>query len=138
MAAPNRGLSIGKLSRRTGCNIETIRYYEKAGLMPAPPRTAGGHRVYGPTHAQRLGFVRRGRELGFSLEEIRALLDLADGEQTDRNAVRAITRRHLHSVKDKIRDLKRLERTLTRIAGECDGAAAPACPIIDALYRDEP
>lgn len=135
MTSENSEFSIGKLSRRTGCNIETIRYYEKAGLLPAPPRTAGGHRLYDGEHARRLGFVRRSRELGFSLDEIRALLDLADGEELDCGEVKAITLRHLREVKEKIRDLKKLERTLTRISGACEGGIAPACPILDALQR---
>src|SRR3546814_8957570 len=71
-------LPIGMLSRRTGCNIETIRYYEKIGLLPAPARSDGGHRLYGHGHLMRLGFVRRARELGFTLDEIRALLRLAE------------------------------------------------------------
>jgi len=137
MTVENREFSIGKLSRRTGCNIETIRYYEKAGLLPAPPRSAGGHRIYDGEHAKRLGFVRRSRELGFSLDEIRALLDLADGGEFDCGEVKAVTVRHLQSVKDKIRDLKKLERTLTRISNECAGGIAPDCPILDALFSEQ-
>lgn len=138
MALDEQGLSIGRLSARTGCNIETIRYYEKIGLLAAPPRTVGGHRVYGGDHAKRLGFIRRSRELGFSLDEIRALLGLADGEDYDCGQVKEITLRHLQSVKDKIRDLRKLERTLTTISNECEGGIAPSCPIIEALYRGRP
>lgn len=137
MAVENREFSIGKLSRETGCNIETIRYYEKTGLLPAPPRTAGGHRLYDGDHAKRLRFVRRSRELGFSLDEIRALLDLADGGEFDCGEVKAITLQHLQSVKDKIRDLKKLERTLTQISDECTGGIAPDCPILDALFSEQ-
>ena len=73
------GYSIGQLAERTSVNLETIRYYERIGLMPAPPRTEGGHRVYDRNHLKRLGLIRRSRELGFSIEEIRALLRLVDG-----------------------------------------------------------
>ncbi len=135
MSDGKQDLSIGRLSARTGCNIETIRYYEKIGLLAAPPRTAGGHRVYDGGHAERLGFIRRSRELGFSLDEVRVLLGLADGEEYDCGKVREITLHHLQGVKDKIRDLRRLERTLTMISNDCEGGIAPSCPIIEALYR---
>lgn len=129
-----RGLSIGRLSRDAGCNIETIRYYEKVGLLPAPPRTAGGHRLYTEDHVRRVGFIRRGRELGFSLDEVRVLLDLGDRSEYQCAKVKAITLDHLRSVKRKIKDLKRLERTLTALSNECPGESGPYCPIIDALY----
>jgi len=133
MADRQGDFSIGALSRRAGCNIETIRYYEKIGLMPAPPRSAGGHRVYDDAHAKRLGFIRRSRELGFSLDEIRALLSLADDGGYDCGTVREITLCHLQSVRDKIRDLRRMERTLKAVSSECEGGIAPRCPIIDTL-----
>ena len=126
--------SIGQLSKQTSCKVETIRYYEKAGLIPAPPRTAGGHRVYGGEHVQRLGFIRRSRELGFSLNDIRALLRLADGGEYNCGEVKVITLHHLESVKNKISDLKKLQRTLTTISNECKGGIAPSCPIIETLY----
>ena len=134
MGDSDREFSIGRLSKHTGCNVETIRYYEKIGLLAAPPRTAGGHRIYGGEHARRLGFIRRSRELGFSLDEIRALLGLADGGDYNCGKVKEITVHHLQSVKDKIRDLRKLERTLTTISNECEGGIAPHCPIIEALY----
>ncbi len=133
-----QGFSIGRLSKHTGCNIETIRYYEKISLLPAPPRTAGGHRLYAKDHVRRLGFIRRSRELGFSLEEIRALLGLADGGEYNCGKVKEITLHHLQSVKDKIRDLRKLERTLTTISNACGGGVAPRCPIIEALFRAHP
>jgi len=138
MDADQEDLSIGRLSKRSGCNVETIRYYEKIGLLAAPPRTAGGHRVYGADHARRLGFVRRSRELGFSLDEIRALLALADGHEYDCGKIKEITLDHLRGVKAKIRDLRRLERTLAAISGECEGGVMPRCPIIEALYSGRP
>jgi MerR family mercuric resistance operon transcriptional regulator len=134
MATAAHDLSIGRLSKSTGCNIETIRYYEKVGLLPATPRTEGGHRVYGIHHAKRLGFVRRSRELGFSLGEVRTLLSLADGGGYDCGKVRELTLEHLGSVKNKIKDLRKLEQTLTKISNACEGGSAPACPIIEALF----
>ena len=130
--------SIGQLSKQTGCKVETIRYYEKAGLLPAPPRTAGGHRLYDRGHAQRLGFIRRSRELGFSLDEIRALLRLADGGEYNCGKVKVITLHHLESVKHKIRDLRKLQTTLTTISDACEGGIAPNCPIIEALFSRSP
>jgi MerR family mercuric resistance operon transcriptional regulator len=127
------GLTIGALSRRTGCNIETIRFYEKQGLVPAPPRTEGGHRVYDGTHLQRLGFIRRSRDLGFTLEEVRALLRLADGHHTCAE-VQALALEHLDSVRRKIADLQHLERTLSETADRCTGGDVPDCPILDTLF----
>jgi MerR family transcriptional regulator, mercuric resistance operon regulatory protein len=103
-------LSIGQLAAETGVNIETIRYYERVGLLAIPSRTTGRHRAYDKQYVQRLTFVRRSRELGFSLGDIRALLDLSDGKQ-DRVA-RELTLRHLADVRGKIASLRKLERAL--------------------------
>lgn len=134
MAASRRTFSIGALSRRTGCHIETIRYYERIGLMPEPARTAGGHRSYSGAHRRRLGFIRRCRELGFAIGEIRVLLGLVDGGDYTCGDVKAVADRHLDGIRRKMADLKRLERTLKSIAAACDGGQVPECPIIDALY----
>ena len=129
-------LAIGELSGRTGVNIETVRYYEKIGLVPPPARTEGGHRAYEDAHVARLTFVRRARELGFTLDEVRSLLKLVDGEHSRRCAdVRAVTVEHLDDVRQKIRDLKRLERTLSVIVARCEGGTVPECPIIEALFE---
>ena len=130
--------SIGRLSKHSGCKIETIRYYEKIGLLPAPPRTAGGHRLYAEDHARRLGFIRRSRQLGFSLDEIRALLGLADDDEYNCDKVKVITLHHLQSVRNKIKDLRKLERTLKTISDDCGGGIAPSCPIIEALFGARP
>jgi len=135
MADRTQSFSIGRFSKHTGCNVETIRYYEKIGLLPAPPRTAGGHRMYGGGHTKRLGFIRRSRELGFALDEIRTLLILADGGEFNCGKVKEITLHHMQCVKEKIRDLRKLERTLTTISNECGDGIAPSCPIIEALYN---
>jgi MerR family mercuric resistance operon transcriptional regulator len=99
-------MRIGGLSRRTGCNVETIRYYERIGLLPAPPRR-GRYRCYGPEDVGRLGFLRRARELGFTLDEVRALLDLAAGGQSSCAAAREIAAAHLREVRARISDLRR-------------------------------
>ena len=128
-------LSIGELSRETGCHVETIRYYEKRGLLPEPPRTAGGHRIYGPEHLRRLSFILRARELGFSIARVADLLRLADQQEPDCETVRGLTAEHLDEVRSKITDLQRLEQVLEQIVTRCGEGRAPECPIIDALYE---
>lgn len=127
--------SIGQLGAQSGVNLETVRYYERVGLMPRPPRTRGGHRVYDGTHLKRLGFIRRSRELGFSLDEIRALLGLVDAGEYTCAEVRDLTLAHLEEVRRKIADLRRLERSLQGMADRCTGDKVPKCPIIDVLWR---
>jgi MerR family mercuric resistance operon transcriptional regulator len=127
-------LTIGALSTRTGVNIETIRFYERVGILPKPPRSAGGHRIYSQDQLMRLSFVRRSRELGFSLDEIRGLLRLVDGGHYTCAEVRAITLDHLSDIRRKIADLRRLERTLANVAGKCQGGKVPDCPVIEALF----
>jgi MerR family mercuric resistance operon transcriptional regulator len=129
--------SRGVLSRRTGCNIETIRYYESIGLMPDPPRTESGHRLYSTNHARRLTFIRRCRELGFSLREIRSLLGLVDGGDASCAEVHALTLDHVVEVRRKIADLRRMERVLSGMAAQCEDDAIPDCPIIDALFEEK-
>jgi MerR family mercuric resistance operon transcriptional regulator len=124
---------IGVLSAETGVNIETIRYYEKISLMPAPPRTEGRQRVYDSTHLKRLNFIRRGRELGFSLDQIRQLLGLVRGHDLTCAEVKAMTEEHVTDIRQKVKDLKKLERVLTELAAQCSGKAVPDCPILDAL-----
>ncbi len=126
--------SIGALSQGTGVNVETIRYYERIGVLPSPPRTEGGHRVYGDRHLRRLNFVRRSRELGFSLDEVKRMLRLVDGGDVTCEQVREIALEHAQEVRDKIVDLKRMERTLRDTAAQCEGGETPDCPIIDVLF----
>jgi len=132
---PANPMTIGSLSKRSGVNIETIRYYERVGLIPPPPRSAGGYRLYGEPQLRRLAFVRRSRELGFTGQEIRALLTLVDDNHFTCAQVQTMTLTHLESVREKIRDLQRMESVLDRMAAQCDGAEAPRCPVIDALYE---
>jgi MerR family mercuric resistance operon transcriptional regulator len=124
---------IGKLSKRSGVKIETIRYYERAKMLVPAPRTASGRRVYDVTDLRILVFVRRARELGFSLDEIRALLRLGGPEKATCREVRAIAAHHLDDIRAKLRDLKKLERLLSRTIARCSGRTAPDCPILDVL-----
>lgn len=130
----NDELSRGALAKRTGVNGETIRYYEKIGLMPKPMRTSGGHRIYGQSQLKRLSFIRRTRELGFNLKEIRGLLELVDGGEYSCAEVRDRTVDHLSDVTQKIGDLQKMQRTLKTMVSKCDGGQLPDCPIVDALY----
>lgn len=127
------GLTRGELGRATNCNIETIRYYEKAGLLADPPRTASGYRIYAAAHVQRLRFIRRARELGFALDDIRGLLGLQDGAVPTCAEVKARTDRHLGEIRAKITDLRRIEAALARTAAQCTGADVPACPVLETL-----
>ncbi len=127
-------LTIGVLSKRTGCNIETIRYYERIGLMPEPPRTEGGHRDYDESQLKRLAFVRRGRELGFTLDQIRGLLGLVDGGDFSCAEVLRITLSHIGDVRAKISDLRTMERVLKEMASKCEGGNVPECPVIDVMF----
>ena len=128
-------LGIGSLSKQTGCNIETIRYYEREGLLPNPPRTDGGHRMYSDEHLMRLTFIRRSRELGFTLEEVRGLLKMVDGEHYTCAEVKSLTLDHLKDVRGKLADLKRLEKVLKQLADQCTGDEKPDCPIVEALFE---
>jgi MerR family mercuric resistance operon transcriptional regulator len=126
----------GDLAERSGCNVETVRFYEKRGLLPEPPRTGGGHRDYDHEHLKRLTFIRRSRELGFTLAEVRGLLSLVDGGGYTCAEVRSLTLQHLDHIQRKIADLQRLALTLEDVAGQCDGDAVPECPIIEALFQE--
>ena len=127
------GLTIGELSKLTGVNIETIRYYERIKMLPLPPRTTGGRRVYDPTHLRVLAFIRRSRELGFSLDEIRALIRLGGPEKASCRQVREIAAHHLDNIRAKITDLRKMERLLAKTVVQCTGTTAPECPVLDIL-----
>jgi MerR family mercuric resistance operon transcriptional regulator len=127
--------SIGGLARETGSNVETIRYYERIELLPEPPRTTGGHRLYGLDAVKRLSFIRRCRDLGFSVDEIRELLALVDGGHYTCDEVREVVMRHLGEVRQRLVSLRAMERALGRVAAACSGGEVPDCPFIDTLYR---
>jgi MerR family mercuric resistance operon transcriptional regulator len=133
---PDLTLLIGELARRTGNNIETIRYYERIGLIPAPPRQ-GRYRSYGPEDVGRLRFVRRARELGFTLGEVRTLLGLAAGGQASCGEARSLAAAHLADVKARISDLRRMEHALADAVRACDAGDNSCCPVIDSLYAGD-
>ena len=132
-------LTRGRLATRTGCNIETIRYYEKTGLIPAPARTASGYRTYSDEHLRRLNFIQRARALGFSGEQIRGLLDLTEaGANKTRADVKALTQAHIDEISLKIKDLQKIRKRLSQISSFCDGSSqsASTCPILESLFDD--
>lgn len=126
-------ISIGELSRLSGVNIETIRYFEKIGTIAAPPRTEGGHRVYGEDHVRALGFIRRARELGFSPDEVRAILNLGGPGRARCGEVREIAAHHLKEVRTKMADLAEIERLLASTIEQCSGGSDSDCAVIDMI-----
>ncbi|MBI0539684.1 MerR family transcriptional regulator [Roseomonas sp. KE2513] len=126
-------LNIGALAKATDTKVETIRWYERVGLLPAPARTTGNYRIYDDVHLGRLSFIRRARNLGFSLDQIRALLDLAEDRDRSCDAVDVIAREHLGEVDRKIVDLQALRRELDSLIGQCRHGKVAECRIIDAL-----
>jgi len=129
-------IAIGRLSKHTGTNIETIRYYERVGLLPVPPRSSGGYRLYSTNHLKRLNFIRRARALGFSIGEVRTLFRLADERKRPCAEVRVVADAHLKDVRAKIADLRRMERVLKATVARCASGERTACPVIEALYRE--
>ncbi|GMG84526.1 helix-turn-helix domain-containing protein [Paralimibaculum aggregatum] len=130
-------ITRGVLAKRSGCNLETIRYYEKIALLPAPRRSAGGQRLYTDQDQRRLRFIMRARELGFSIDEIRSLLSMATAGTYTCAQIHGLTVAHLQDIRKKLADLARLERTLSEIADRCASDTAPDCPVIDALWEDQ-
>ncbi len=126
-------LSIGELAKRTGCKVQTIRYYEQIGLMPDSLRTAGNQRRYGARHLERLAFIRHSRELGFPLEAIRELLSLSDTPDHSCAAADDIARRQLKAVESRIKRLKALQAELKRMVAQCSGGRVADCRVIEVL-----
>jgi len=129
-------LSIGELGRRTDTKVETIRYYERIGLLAAPARTAGNYRAYGEAELNRLSFIRRARDLGFSIEQVRDLLALSDRRDQSCATVDELTRAHLAEVERKITDLEALRRELSALLSQCRQGTVSECLIIEALGPD--
>ena len=126
------GLTIGELARRVGVNIETIRYYERAGLMPPPRRTQGGRRKYSDSEVRTLAFIRKARALGFHLEDTRALLRLR-GPDNACSDVTQIARRHLEKVRADLRRAMEVEQVLAQAVAQCGGGTTRACPVLKIL-----
>ena len=126
------GRTIGELAALTGCPIETVRYYERAGVIAEPPRSESGRRLYDENHIRHLLFVRRARELGFSLERAKQLLRLAERADASSEA-QDIAKAHLREVQQRLAELRRIETMLGRMLAECTAGAAPDCPILRPL-----
>ncbi|MFV2001643.1 MAG: helix-turn-helix domain-containing protein [Paracoccaceae bacterium] len=129
----NKALRRIDLSRRAGCNLETIRYYEGVGVMPEPDRTAAGHRIYDHTHVARLRFVMRARELGFTLAQVRELLKLVDGGLHTCAEVQVLGEEKLADVRARIADLQGIEKVLADTVKKCSGDAVPQCAVLEVL-----
>lgn len=129
----NEQFSIGELGRRSGCKVATIRYYEDIGLLAPSPRTSGGHRQYGDDAVHRLVFIRRSRELGFTLDEIRSLLELARQEERSCAEVDALASAHVQEIDQKIESLAAMRDALTAVLDECERTTIHECRVIDAL-----
>jgi MerR family copper efflux transcriptional regulator len=134
-------LSIGAAARAAGVSTPTIRYYEEIGLIPPADRTAAGQRVYGRTDVERLRFIRRARDFGFSIEEVRTLANLAISPAGDCSDVRDIARRQLGEVRARLTDLAALEKALAGFVGLCDascaGGPADACAVFEVMGERE-
>lgn len=131
-----QGLTIGKLANASGSDVETIRYYERRGLLPEPPRAANGYRLYPVTAAKRLRFIQRAKTLGFTLAEIAELLALQDTD-ADRAEVKALTHHKVEDLDSRIRDLQRMRAVLADLEARCSGhGPAHGCPIIEALNEE--
>lgn len=133
--APQRNteFSIGNLAKRTGCKVQTIRYYEQIGLMPQPGRTSGNQRFYGEAHTDRLAFIRHSRELGFSLDSVRELLTLNDDPNRSCEQADRIARAHLREVKTRIASLTVLKSELERMVRQCRRGRIAECRVIEVL-----
>lgn len=131
-------MTIGALARLTGTKAETIRYYERIGLLVPPVRSAGNYRAYSEDDVRRLRFVRRSRELGFGLEQIRELLALSTRADSDCSTVDDVAKSHVHDIEARIRDLQALQGELVRMIRSCPGGQIGACRILDALDAPVP
>lgn len=126
-------MKIGEIASATASNVETVRYYEKIGLLPLPARDAANYRSYGREHLARLSFIRRARDLGFTLDQVRELLGLADRRDQSCAAVDAIATAHLAEIDRKIADLQSLRSELGRLLGDCRQGTVAECLIIETL-----
>jgi len=129
-------INIGELARRTQCQVETIRYYEREGLLPTPARSQGNYRQYDAGHVERLSFIRHCRSLDMTLDEIRALLDFRDAPTRNCAEVSALLDEHVQHVADRITQLRRLERQLKHLRGLCASPGeAERCGILNEMSR---
>ena len=132
-------MQIGQLAQHAGVAIDTVRYYERQGLLPPPQRRASGYRQYGEQDISRLRFIRRAKELGFSLQEIQDLLRLSGSADADRSEVRALAQHRLVDIERRMRELDAMRATLATLVGQCSGQGSlEGCPIIDTLVAFHP
>lgn len=132
------GLTIGRLAKKAGIGIETVRFYERQGLIAPPPRTASNYRIYPLEEVSRLRFIKRAKALGFTLNEIKELLALSQDPHTTRADIKKRTLAKIEDVDRKIRDLTSIKTALEHLAAECDGKGPlEGCPILAALTNDE-
>lgn len=130
-------LKTGELARRAGVNVETLRFYERKGLLPEPPRRESGYREYPEESVRLIRFIKRAQEVGFSLGEVRELLTLRVDPGTSCTEVRRRAEQKVEDVRQKIADLKKIERALTKLAGTCTGRGPVSdCPILESLDGD--
>jgi MerR family transcriptional regulator, mercuric resistance operon regulatory protein len=133
----DESMTIARVASAAGVGVETVRYYERRGLIAQPTSKRGAYRRYDDSHVTRIRFIKRAQELGFTLVEIEDLLRLQDG--VDRRAIRQIAAQRLHEIRSRIEDLKHMEKALTRALHECETRTrAPRCPIIDSVALHEP
>jgi MerR family copper efflux transcriptional regulator len=134
---PVSNLTIGRLAKQAGVGIDTIRFYERRGLLPSPARSATGYRLYRDETIARIRFIRRAKQLGFTLDEINNLLRLQD-QGGKKSAVRKLTAAKLAQINEKIDDLQRMQAVLTELSGQCKGNGnVDSCPIIEAISGSE-
>lgn len=128
-------MKIGPLARKAGVNVQTVRYYERRGLLPEPERLESGYRLYTPEYLERLQFIRRGQELGFTLSEIEEFLALRTDRQTTAADIKARVEAKIADVRARIQDLRQIEYALEHLAGQCQGGAGPTgdCPLLEAM-----
>lgn len=131
-------MKIGEVAAASGCHLETIRYYERIGLLPHPARTRSGYRAYRNQDVDRIRFITRGRDLGFSLDEIRSLLRLAEDPELSCEQVDALARHHLAEIQARLKELRQVARELERTIAGCAGGRRAACAILETLQQSGP
>ena len=131
-------MQIGKIARATGTKVNTVRYYEEIGLLKPAPRSQSGRRIYADADVERLAFIRRARGLGFSVSEVRSLLEVSDAPNRDCKDAATLARNHLRRVEEQIEQLQAMRQELIGLARACDGGTATDCGIIGGLARKSP
>ena len=126
--------SRGQLAKLSQVNSETIRYYEKTQLLEEPIRADNGYRIYTKAHLTRLNFIRRSRELGFSINEIKALINLQHAGEASCEQVKTASQMHLNDIQNKITDLMKIQASLQGLIEQCESNSSSTCPVLDSLF----